>query len=102
MEKDTPASSFQSPDRNLQEVAHLLNSLNKNQIKEKRYASVKLVLTLLGMGATIGTAFLAPNVSAVMGKALLKDSKGFDDWKERNIGYLRQTLKRLRGIKLLA
>lgn len=79
--------------------AFLVQKLEEKK-RQKRYAQVKLVLSLLGKGALLSMGFIAPKTSRLT-KDLFKDEKGWNVWKQYNTTYLRQTIRRLEKQKLV-
>ncbi|KKR72438.1 MAG: repressor in the phenylacetic acid catabolic pathway, phenylacetic acid degradation operon negative regulatory protein [Microgenomates group bacterium GW2011_GWC1_41_8] len=85
------------------QVSRLSTLLEKTLIKkeqEKRYATVKEVITLLGKGLLLSTLFIAPG----MGKAVKLHhfySSSADEWKRFNRSYLRRTIERLKRSKIV-
>jgi CRISPR-associated endonuclease Cas2 len=82
-------------------LAKFCSLLMKQARKEKlhdKYAPVKNVLSLLGAGAAISVAILAPK-SATLIRPLLEGSPNWNAWKHFNTSYLQRTLKRLQKQK---
>lgn len=79
--------------------SYLVEKFEKEK-RQRRYAQVKLVLSILGKGAFLPTMFIAPGTARLSGK-LFKNEKGWDDWKKYNLNYLRQTISRLEKQKLV-
>ncbi len=94
-------SSF--TEKQFQKTASYLYERYLQADRGKKFASVKHILTYLGMGATIATAFIAPNVAGALGREFFSSSFSYepDRWKRFNRGYLRQSLKRLELQKLI-
>jgi len=68
--------------------------------QQRRYAQVKLVLSILGKGILLPMIFIAPG-TAKLTKDLFKNEKGWNTWKRYNLNYLRQTIRRLKKQKLI-
>lgn len=84
-------------------IAELSNNLAKQIDKkefERKYTSVKNVLTLVGVGVFLAASIAMPNLPLVV-KPFLKDENKYDAWKRFNISYLKRTLYRLEKQKLL-
>lgn len=78
-------------------IASLCSLLLKQEEKrecEARYASVKVVLSLLGRGAVLASAFLSPGAARGLYE-LVRESPDYDAWKQYNVSYLRRTLRQL-------
>jgi len=90
-------------DEQFQKTASFLYARYRKDVTAKRYASVKQVLTYVGMGATIATAFVAPNAAGAIAKMFIDTSFSHDSdrWKRFNTSYLRQSLKRLESAKFI-
>ncbi len=90
-------------DDQFQKTASFLYDRFKQESRDKKYASIKQILSFLGMGATIATAFIAPNAAGAIGKAFFSPSFSHDPdgWKRFHKGYLKQSLKRLEMQKLV-
>lgn len=79
-------------------LCDLLYSQYKRQERTRKYAPVKEVLALLGRGALISAAILAPkSVSNIA--PILRQSPDWNDWRHYNISYLRRTLQHLENLK---
>ncbi len=91
------------PDEQFQKTASFLYERYKEDERSRTYASVKRILTYLGIGATIATAFVSPNAAGAIAKILFTPSFSYDPegWKRYNKGYLRQSLRRLEEQKLI-
>ena len=79
--------------------SYLVEKFEKEK-RQRRYAQVELVLSILGKGVFLPTMFIAPGIARLSGK-LFKGEKGWDDWKKYNLNYLRQTISRLEKQKLV-
>jgi len=90
-------------DKQLQKTASFLYERYKKDERERTYASIKHILTYLGIGATIATAFVSPNAAGAIAKMFYSPSFSYDPegWKRYNKGYLRQSLRRLEAQKLI-
>ncbi len=90
-------------DEQFQKTASFLYVRYKQDERERTYASVKHILTYLGIGATIATAFVSPNAAGAIAKTFFSPSFSYDPegWKRYNKGYLRQSLRRLEAQKLV-
>lgn len=91
----SPASTIPlPPDENLAKLCRLLLAQREQKIKESRYARVKEVLALLGQGAILGAAILAPKATTALAPSV-RESPDWEQWKHYNVSYLRRTLRRL-------
>ncbi|MBI4065330.1 hypothetical protein HY409_03090 [Candidatus Gottesmanbacteria bacterium] len=90
-------------DEQLQKTATFLYERSKQDERDRTYASVKHILTYLGIGATIATILVAPNTAGALTKMFFSPSFSYDHegWKRYNKGYLRQSLRRLEMQKLV-
>lgn len=90
-------------DEQFQKISSFLYARYKDEVWAKRYASVKHILTYVGMGATIATAFVAPNAAGAITKTFFDTRYSHDPerWKRYNASYLRQSLRRLEQSKLI-
>lgn len=61
---------------------------------ENKYAPVKEVLALLGKGAVLTAAILAPKSAKAL-LPLVQESPDYQAWKRYNLSYLARTLRRL-------
>lgn len=80
-----------------QAIAKLSGVLAQQFLQEKqkqKYAPVKQVLILLGYGAVLSAAILAPHSLAAFAP-LFKKERDWERWKRYNLSYLRRTLKQL-------
>ena len=94
IKNDLPLPSDQTI-KNLSDI--LLKQFNQKQTQQK-YAPVSQVLTLLGRGAVLGAAILAPKTASYL-LPLVKNSSDWDEWKHYNISYLKRTIWRLEKAK---
>lgn len=90
---------------NDEKIANLASVLKEQFEKEKTkkdYASVKLVLTLLGMGSLLVMNMVAPG-TAKLWKVIdeEKQRKEKEEWKKYNPYYLRRTIRRLEKQKMV-
>lgn len=100
MDKSENPSQPQASDQT-EVLAKLLYSKVERDKRNKIRASIKNVLTVLGIGATITAAALAPKAASSLLKIFYKKENNWDSWKQFNQGYLRQTLRRLERQKLV-
>jgi len=83
----------------IRKIATLLErKINQEKIN-KRYASTKEVLLLLGKGILLTFSLVAPNLAQLL--KLLEEKPNQDEWKKFNLGYLKRTLERLNRQKLI-
>lgn len=86
--------SYIPSDHSIVQICTLLSHQFENERNEKKYAKVKTVLTLLGKGAIITAAILAPKSASIL-LPLVKESSDWDEWKKYNVSYLKRTLEKL-------
>ncbi|MDP3941045.1 MAG: hypothetical protein Q8Q49_01920 [bacterium] len=89
-----------SPDQ-IATLTNLLSQEKSQEKRNKRYTSTKEVLKKLAGGAVLIGMLLAPKPGYLAAKALLKDGDISGEWKQFNLSYLRQTLKRMAKQKLV-
>lgn len=91
------------PTKNIEIIAKSLKKKLDGEARERKYAPVKEVLTLLAGGAFLAASVTMPGLTT--GLKFFVDKKdswpGKDAWKEFNPGYLVKTLKRLEKQKLV-
>lgn len=80
--------------QSIAKICELLVKQHEKEIRDTKYAPVKTVLALLGHGAVLGAAFLAPKSAPAL-LSLIQDSPDWDAWKHFNASYLKRTLARL-------
>lgn len=81
-------------DKYLAQIAARLYERVKKEERNKKYAPVKEVLTLLGQGVLLATVFMVPGVGRGL-KHLTYGKKDQDAWKHFNPCYLKRTIKNL-------
>ena len=84
-------------------AAVIEKKVRKEELREK-YAPVKHVLALLGVGAVLGLSLFVAPTAAVLAKPFLdeKRRREFEAWKQYNPYYLKRTIKRLQEQKLVS
>lgn len=85
-----------------EKIATLCKILQRKLTKEetrRKYAPAKHILTLLGAGAFLTMAMIAPNTIR-LGKTFLQNDD-WKNWKKYNPFYLRRAIKRLQKEKLV-
>jgi hypothetical protein len=87
-------------DERIKEIASLLYQKFAKEKRGKQYASAKKILTLLGLGAFLSMAVIAPG-TALVGKEILEEKRRRDwkEWRKYNLSYLRHSLKRFQQQK---
>lgn len=100
MDKSENPSQPQASDQT-EVLAKLLYNKAERDKKDKMHASVKNVLSVLGVGVTITAVALAPKAASSLLKTFYKEENNLESWKQFNQGYLRQTLRRLERQKLV-
>jgi len=83
-------------DKNIKELATTLLTQRRNEKMDQ----VGMVMKLVGVGAFLGAAVIAPNLTQ-LAKPLIKDLTADEPWKRYNIKYLKRTLKRLEEQKMV-
>ena len=86
-------------------IASLSAILTKNSQQEevhRRYASIKRILTGIGVAGVIGLSFMAPT-AVLLAKPFLDEKKQREReaWKHYNPSYLRRSIQRLQKQKLV-
>lgn len=81
-------------DESIKKIAELLHVQFVKEENKNKYAKVKEILSLLGKGAILTGAFLAPKSASLL-LPLVDESPDWREWKKYNISYLQRTLKRL-------
>lgn len=89
-------------DAKIAELSRILLANREQEEAKQRYARVKTVLTLLGVGAVLGMSLVAPG-AAMIAKPFLdaQREKEREEWKRFNPSYLKRTIYRLRREKLV-
>lgn len=85
----------------LQEIAFSLNKKLAAEAAEQKYAPVKRVLTLLGLGAGLAISLAAPGAARAFLPLKRSREESFRKFKEFNYCFLMRTLKRLEKEKLV-
>lgn len=89
-------------DDKITKLSQLLIAQSKREYKATKYAHVKDVLTLLGVGTVLSLSLLSPT-ALLLAKPFLdvKEDREWDEWKQFNPSYLRRTIERMRQEKLV-
>lgn len=87
-------------ERQIEKLSAFLIGKFEKKKRQKRYAQVKLVLSLLGKGTLLPMIFIAPGTTR-LAKDLFKNEKEWEVWKHYNLNYLRHTIRRLEKQKLV-
>jgi len=85
-------------DESIKKIAQLLHAQCVKEEKKNKYARVREILSLLGKGAILAGAFLAPKSASLL-LPLVQESPDYREWKKYNVSYLQRTLKRLKRQK---
>lgn len=96
--KDFPLSSIK--ESLIEDLARNLTRQIDKEVFERKYAPVKEVLKLVGMGAFLAASLVIPNLPLAL-KPFLNNQEEYEAWKRFNIPYLKRTLKRLEKQKLV-
>lgn len=78
----------------------LLDKKMAREDRDSKYAPVKNILVLLGKGAILSAALLAPKSASIL-LPLVEKSSDYNEWKKYNTSYLRRTLERLENQKVV-
>lgn len=83
-------------------LAKVLGRQIDKEILEKKYAPVKEVLKMVGIGLFVAGSLLMPNLPLAL-KPFIKKSRQeeYEVWKRFNIPYLKRSLKRLERQKMV-
>lgn len=84
----------------IENIAKILTKQVEHEIFERKYASTKTVLKLVGAGMFLVASLAVPNLPRAL-KPFLSHKKSYEAWKRFNIPYLKRTLKRLEKQKLV-
>ena len=88
-------------ERGLKEIASVLYEKFRRERKEKTYAQVKEILTLLLKAGYLLSCFAAPGMMRMAPDVLKDKQPDWEEWKKFNKGYLKRSLKRLEKQKLI-
>lgn len=91
---DKTKESILLSDSSIIKICKILTKQFEREERISKYAKVKEVLALLGKGAILTAAILAPKSATIL-SPLIRESSSWDEWKQFNISYLKRTLKRL-------
>lgn len=92
------------PTKNIEVLAQSLKKKLDAEERERKYAPVKEVLTLLAGGTFLAASIVMPGLSAGLKMFINKEEDGWSDkneWKKFNHAYLAKTIKRLEKQKLV-
>lgn len=84
----------------VEEIARNLARQIDKKVFERKYASAKAVLTIVGVGAFLVASVAMPNLPLAL-KPFLTNEDEYEVWKRFNIPYLKRTIKRLAEQKLV-
>jgi len=86
----------------IDQLAKVLSKQIDKEIFERKYAPAKKILVLVGAGAFLAASITMPNLPLVLKPFLDQKRKNEREvWKRFNITYLKRTLSRLEGQKLV-
>lgn len=88
-------------DEQLQKISSLLHKKFTQEERERKYAPVKEILSLLGKGVLLSMVLLAPGTARAIRSTLYQENKDWEAWKYFNSAYLRRTIKRLQKQKIV-
>lgn len=92
--------NFPLPEKHIEEIARTLTKQINKEIFEEKYAPIAEILKLVGTGAFLAASFAVPNLPRAL-KPFLYNKEEYYAWKRFNIPYLKRTLERLKGQKLV-
>jgi DNA-binding PadR family transcriptional regulator len=84
----------------VEEIARSLTKQIDRELFDKKYATAKTVLKLVGAGVFLAASIAVPNLPLAL-KPFLSREDDYEAWKRFNIRYLKRTLKRLENQKLV-
>jgi len=96
--EDLPLSDIK--DSLVEEIASSLTRQIERQAFDRKYASAKTVLKLVGAGIFLAASFAMPNLPLAL-KPFLNKEDDYEIWKRFNISYLKRTLRRLENQNLV-
>lgn len=84
----------------IEEISRSLTKQINREIFDKKYASAKMVLKLVGAGVFLAASIAIPNLPLALKPFLVREDD-YKAWKRFNIPYLKRTLRRLEKQKLV-
>ena len=84
----------------IEEISKSLAKQVNREIFDKKYASAKIVLKLVGAGIFLAASIAMPNLPLALKPFLVKEND-YESWKRFNIPYLKRTLRRLEKQRLV-
>lgn len=87
-------------DKNIEIISKILAKQIDQRIFNEKYAPVKEVLKIIGIGALCAVSIALPNLPKAL-KPLINDFEENNAWKRFNIPYLKRTLERLQKENLI-
>lgn len=100
--KDTRIDQLEIPVKNIDYIARSLEKKFYSEQREKRYAKVKEVLTILAGGTILAASFVAPGLSLGLKDFIEKEEyPDANKWKIFNPTFLARTIKRLERQRLV-
>lgn len=84
----------------IEEISRSLAKQINKEIFDKKYASAKIVLKLVGAGVFLSASVAIPNLPLAL-KPFLAKEDDYEAWKRFNIPYLKRTIRRLEKQKLV-
>jgi DNA-binding PadR family transcriptional regulator len=103
IKKNRPRKKFEpkTSSKNLAQIASILKEKFRKEEREKNYARIKDVLTMLAAGTTLAMVFIMPGTAPLLKIFTEKERKNWEEWKKFNPAYLRRSLERLKKQKLV-
>lgn len=95
--EDLPLSTIK--ESQIETIARTLAKQIDKENFRKKYAPVKDILKLVGVGAFLAASIAIPNLPLIL-KPFIVNNHGYEVWKRFNIPYLKRTLERLEAQKL--
>lgn len=89
-------------DEKIEQLAQILEKQMQDEKLHNRYATVRKILTLLGVGTILSLSLISPT-ALIFAKPFLDEKRRQDreTWKQFNSRYLRSAIARLRKEKLI-
>lgn len=100
----TPAANPINPsEKALTSIAEILVKQLEKSERDKKYASVKYIVSLLGTGAILSAAILLPKSARILKElmTLSEEAPEWERWKYFNTSYLQRTLRNLQKQKIV-
>ncbi|EKD65656.1 MAG: hypothetical protein ACD_50C00024G0003 [uncultured bacterium] len=96
--EDLPISDIK--DSLIEEISRNLTRQIDREAFDKKYATAKIILKLVGAGVFLAASIAMPNLPRAL-KPFLANEDDYEAWRRFNIPYLKRTLRRLEKQKLV-